>query len=239
MAQFLLVTFSAITEQSISVIGWTFEQSERFSELGELAERFESLNLDMDGDSIMALLVSDLFRGVFDPKEPNTKPTRYARASYEQNQTMAVPSWTVLNRVNLRAGNCLGRLNHCYGSSQDVVALLYLSKSLPFDAPDHLTPEFVPVAMKKLAALLIYNFSEMARNIVDCVMVDRTLLRKWFEDIGMLSPLSEAIPESPDTYEDGAVANWTCPVFLPPQVLVRDMVFRRYRKTLVIERLHS
>ena len=199
--------FASTTERRISVIGWTFEQSERFSELGELAELFESLKVDMDGDGIMDLLVSDLFRGIFDPEDSDAKPSRYARASYEQKQTIAIPSWTLVNRVHLKAGNCLGALNHCYGSSRDVVALLYLAKALPFDAPDQLTPEFVDAATRKLAKHPINKFSAMARNVLDCVMVDRTLLRKWFEDSGVVSPFSEPTLDRTSPHADAANCN--------------------------------
>lgn len=162
MAQFLLASTNKTMERSISVIGWTFEQGERFSELGELGELFESLNVDIDGDGIMELLISDLFRGVFDPENPDAKPTRYARASYEQSQTMAVPSWTFMNRVKLMAGNCLNRLDHRYGSSSDVVALMFLSKSLPIDTPEELGPEFITAAKKRLTEIpkKIQRYSE-------------------------------------------------------------------------------
>jgi len=126
----------------------------------------------MNGDGIMELLVSDLFRGVFDPENPDAKSSRYARASYEQSQTMVVPTWTLVNRVNLGTGNCLGMLNHRHGSSHDVVALLCVSKSLPFDAPDKPTHASIEMVTKKLAELPINKFSDMARNILDGVMVD-------------------------------------------------------------------
>ena len=113
-------------EPAISIHQVSFSDLERFSELGELAELFEALKVDLTGDGIMQLLVADLFAGKFDPELPNEPISRYAVTEYENNQTLAVPSLSFSNRIVLMSGRARRACRYVYGTSSDVVAIFCL-----------------------------------------------------------------------------------------------------------------
>ena len=166
----------------------SYRDLERFSELGELAELFEALKIDLTGDGIMQLLVADLFAGIFDPELPNEQTSRYAVTEYESKQTLAVPSLSFSNRIVLMSGRARGACRYEYGTSSDVVAVLWKLKALPFDAPEQMTEECLSSACDTLSKLPIESYGELARDLLDCVMVDKSLLQAWFETSGMMTP---------------------------------------------------
>ncbi len=194
-------------EFAISVFGLSFEEEERFSELGELAELFESLNVDMDGDAIMQLLVCDLFSGSFDPTEPDAVPSRYAQSEFHKKQTLAVPTMSTSDRILWMSGAGRSGSRRIYGSSRDIIPILHQIKALPIDAPAKLTKRFIDEACVRLANLCIDQYSENARDILDSILVERTLLKQWFEEKGMLSPIAKKVGYNPETQPDAANCN--------------------------------
>lgn len=192
-------------EYAISVSELSFKDMERFSELGELAELFESLEVDLNGEAMMQLLVADLFAGRFDPEIPNEVPSRYATSKYTSKQTLAVPSLSFANRVMLMSGSARGGCRYLYGTSADVVAILWKIKALPFDAPEQLTEDFISSTINRLSKLPICSYGDRARDLLDCIMVDRTVLRTWFEAAGMMTPQNGNVDL--DAANDRHVAN--------------------------------
>ena len=192
-------------EYAISVSELSFKDMERFSELGELAELFESLEVELNGEAMMQLLVADLFAGRFDPEIPNEVPSRYATSKYTSKQTLAVPSLSFANRVMLMSGSARGGCRYLYGTSADVVAILWKIKALPFDAPEQLTEDFISSTINRLSKLPIGSYGDRARDLLDCIMVDRTVLRTWFEAAGMMTPQNGNVDL--DAANDRHVAN--------------------------------
>ena len=180
------------------------EDIKRFSQLGEIAELFESLDVEINGDMIMGLLVSELFIGRFDPEDLSAVPSRYRQSEFFNNQTVAVP------RISSRGGPLASR--YVFGSSRNVVALMHRLKALPIEMPDKLTDQFIDKACSKLAHLPIDQFSNDARDILDCVLVKRTILRKWFEAGGMVTPIEDKVGNDPGAQP--SAANCNIPVHL-------------------------
>lgn len=193
LAPFMLQVIQLTLESAISAQQVSIRDMERFSELGELAELFESLKVDLTGDGIMQLLVADLFAGKFDPEVPKEPPSRYAIAEFMSKQTLAVPSMSFANRIMLMSGCARGGCRYSYGTSADIVAILWKMKALPFDTPERMTEDILHSTIDLLSKLPIQEYDERARDLLDCVMVDRTVLRAWFEAAGMMSPQTSSV----------------------------------------------